>query len=157
MMRLINGCHEAPNLQLMYWPELDVAKRVLPRRAYLVAKHDIPPSVELTWDYGKLYPRPWLAAPAPSLAPGDEPLDGANAPPNVDTLPSNVTEPSMRFAIVPAQFDDDDKPLAITVSGAPPSATTCIGQTDETDTDRRYVNAALLGANCCPFADTLTK
>ena len=31
MMRLINDCHEAPNLQLMYWPELDLAKRVLPR------------------------------------------------------------------------------------------------------------------------------
>lgn len=48
IMRLINDCHEVPNLQLMYWPELDIAKRVLPRRAFLVAKHDIPANVELT-------------------------------------------------------------------------------------------------------------
>ena len=62
MMRLINDCHEAPNLQLMYWPELDVARGILPRRAFLVAKHDIPPSVELTWDYGRHYERHWLSA-----------------------------------------------------------------------------------------------
>jgi hypothetical protein len=62
MMRLINDCHEAPNLQLMYWPELDVTKRILPRRAFLVAKHDIPSNVELTWDYGRHYERPWLTA-----------------------------------------------------------------------------------------------
>ena len=61
-MRLINDCHEAPNLQLMYWPELDVTRRVLPRRAFLVAKHDIPASVELTWDYGRHYERHWLRA-----------------------------------------------------------------------------------------------
>ena len=64
MMRLINDCHEAPNLQLMYWPELDVVRKIYPRRAFLVAKHDIPASVELTWDYGKHYPRHWLGVPA---------------------------------------------------------------------------------------------
>ena len=62
IMRLVNDCHEAPNLQLMYWPELDVSKRVLPRRAFLVAKHDIPANVELTWDYGRHYERHWLHA-----------------------------------------------------------------------------------------------
>ena len=62
MMRLINDCQEAPNLQLMYWPELDVARGVLPRRAFLVAKHDVPAGVELTWNYGRHYERHWLAA-----------------------------------------------------------------------------------------------
>lgn len=62
MMRLINDCHEAPNLQLVYWPEHDAARHVLPRRAYLVAKHDIPANVELTWDYGRHYERHWLNA-----------------------------------------------------------------------------------------------
>ena len=33
---------EAPNLQLMYWPELDVSRGILPRRAFLVAKHAVP-------------------------------------------------------------------------------------------------------------------
>ena len=45
-----------------YWPELDVARGILPRRAFLVAKHDIPTHVELTWDYGKHYERHWLNA-----------------------------------------------------------------------------------------------
>ena len=35
IMRLINDCQEAPNLQLIYWPELDLEKGALPRRASL--------------------------------------------------------------------------------------------------------------------------
>ena len=44
----------------MYWPELDVARGVLPRRAFLVAKHAVPALVELTWNYGRHYERHWL-------------------------------------------------------------------------------------------------
>ena len=44
-----------------YWPELDVARGILPRRAFLVAKHAVPANVELTWDYGRHYERHWLA------------------------------------------------------------------------------------------------
>ena len=44
----------------MYWPELDVSRGILPRRAFLVAKHAIPAMVELTWDYGRHYERHWL-------------------------------------------------------------------------------------------------
>ena len=62
LMRFVHDCPEAPNLQLMYWPEPDPRQRVLPRRAFLVAKHDIPPLVELTWDYGRHYERHWLNA-----------------------------------------------------------------------------------------------
>ena len=36
---------------------------MLPVRAFLVALHDIPPRVELTFDYGKHYERTWLMAP----------------------------------------------------------------------------------------------
>ena len=63
MMRLINDCPDAPCLQLSYLPEADPAKGVLPRRAFLVARHDIPANVELTWNYGKHYPRPWISQP----------------------------------------------------------------------------------------------
>jgi len=53
LMRFVNDSQEAPNLQLIYWPPLELAKGILPRRAFLVAQHDIPAHVELTFDYGK--------------------------------------------------------------------------------------------------------
>lgn len=39
-MRLINDCQEAPNLQLVYYPPLDlsVSPPVLPRKCFLVAR-----------------------------------------------------------------------------------------------------------------------
>ena len=53
----VNRAHadsqEAPNLTLVYWPPFDEAAGVMPVRAFLVAMHDIPPNVELTFDYGR--------------------------------------------------------------------------------------------------------
>jgi hypothetical protein len=43
---------------------------------------------------------------------------------------------------------DDENPLPTTISGVPPSDTTRTGHTDDSDIDGRYVNAALLCANC---------
>ena len=60
MMRLVNDETEAPNVHLMYWPEERKDPPRLPRRCFLVAKRDVPPLTELTWDYGKQYRRPWL-------------------------------------------------------------------------------------------------
>ena len=59
-MRFVNDSQEAPNLQLVYWPPFEVARGIMPTRAFLVANHDIPARVELTFDYGKHYPRTWL-------------------------------------------------------------------------------------------------
>ena len=60
LMRLVNDCQEAPNLQLLYWPPPDEAAGVMPRRIFLMARHDIPPVIELTFNYGKHYDRHWL-------------------------------------------------------------------------------------------------
>eukprot|EP00965_Chrysotila_dentata_P165092 5451902-Pleurochrysis_carterae.AAC.1 len=43
--RLVNECSEAPNLELVTWPEDGP-----PTRFYFVAKHDIPAGVELAWE-----------------------------------------------------------------------------------------------------------
>ena len=47
MMRLLNDCRDAPNCELMAWPEHDPARGVEPKALFLVAKHDVPASVEL--------------------------------------------------------------------------------------------------------------
>ena len=62
MMRLINDNTEAPNLQLFYWPPppSKAACGPLPRRFFLMAKSNITPLTELSWDYGEMYVRPWL-------------------------------------------------------------------------------------------------
>ena len=60
MMRFVNDSQEAPNLSLVYWPPFDEKKGVMPRRAFLVAQHDIDPHDELTFDYGRHYARHWL-------------------------------------------------------------------------------------------------
>ena len=62
--RLINDNQLDPNLRVFYWPPPDVRTTppTLPRRIYLVARRDIAPEVELTWDYGALYHRHWLGA-----------------------------------------------------------------------------------------------
>ena len=60
LLRFVNDSREAPNLQLIYWPPFEPAKGIMPRRAFLVAQHDIPAHVELTFDYGKHYERTWL-------------------------------------------------------------------------------------------------
>ncbi|EOD22319.1 hypothetical protein EMIHUDRAFT_450763 [Emiliania huxleyi CCMP1516] len=69
LWRFINDSEEAPNLRLVYIPRFEKpsAKNpdgVLPKRAFLQAAHDIPAGVELTWDYGPAYPRPWKEAEA---------------------------------------------------------------------------------------------
>ena len=35
----------------MYWPELDVSRGILPRRAFLVAKHAVPASYPYPYPY----------------------------------------------------------------------------------------------------------
>ena len=47
MMRLLNDCRDAPNCELMAWPEHDPARGIEPKALFLVAKHDVPASVEL--------------------------------------------------------------------------------------------------------------
>jgi hypothetical protein len=59
-----------------------------------------------------------------------------------------------RHSSAPSDSADDEKPLPITVSGAPPSVVPCNGQTDKAAVAGRYVNATLLTENCCPFTDT---
>jgi hypothetical protein len=61
MMRLLNDDRVTPNCRLMYYPEQTASAEpaALPRRAFLVACRDVPPHTELTWDYGRHYPRPW--------------------------------------------------------------------------------------------------
>ena len=67
LMRLVNDDEEAPNLQMIYWAPPDEALGVMPRRIYLMAKHDIPPGVELTFNYGKHYDRHWQKETSPEL------------------------------------------------------------------------------------------
>jgi hypothetical protein len=50
MMRFVNDSQEAPNLSLVYWPPFDEKRGIMPRRAFLVALHDIDAFVELTFD-----------------------------------------------------------------------------------------------------------
>ena len=75
MMRLFNDDHRNPNCELMYWPKVEAetsgaagsssaAAPPLPRRAFLVARTAVPPFTELTWNYGRHYPRPWLRSPS---------------------------------------------------------------------------------------------
>ena len=72
MWRFVNDSQEAPNLCLCYHPKFEKpspsngGRGVLPTRAYLKAKHDIAPGVELTFNYGgskegrrSTYPRSW--------------------------------------------------------------------------------------------------
>ena len=59
LMRLMNDCEEAPNLQLFYWPPPDEAAGIMPRRIFLMSTHDIPAGVELTFNYGQNYDRHW--------------------------------------------------------------------------------------------------
>ena len=44
---LFQGCRDAPNCELMAWPEHDPARGIEPKALFLVAKHDVPASVEL--------------------------------------------------------------------------------------------------------------
>eukprot|EP00964_Phaeocystis_antarctica_P134261 scaffold98514_cov75-Phaeocystis_antarctica.AAC.2 len=62
--RLVAGCTEASNLEISAWPDAATAAgagapggRALPRRLYLVAKHDIPPLTEFTWDHANALKR----------------------------------------------------------------------------------------------------
>ena len=57
LMRLVNDSQEAPNLQLVYWAPPDEQAGVMPRRAFLMARHDVPAGVELTFDYVCAAPR----------------------------------------------------------------------------------------------------
>ena len=98
MMRFVNDSQEAPNCQLVYWPPFDAAKGIMPRRAFLVAQHDIPAMVELTFDYGKHYTRTWVTAseeqqPAAADVPAamDEPLSAAALSGAVAAEPSALT------------------------------------------------------------------
>ena len=47
MMRLLNDCQDAPNCELMAWPRPDPARGIEPKALFLVARHDVPASVEL--------------------------------------------------------------------------------------------------------------
>ena len=58
LWRFVNDSQEAPNTTLVYWPPFEQPSSanpmgVLPKRAFLVAAHDIPAGVELTFDYGR--------------------------------------------------------------------------------------------------------
>ena len=62
--RLVAGCTEASNLEISAWPDAATAAgagapggRALPRRLYLVAKHEIPPLTEFTWDHANALKR----------------------------------------------------------------------------------------------------
>ena len=62
--RLVAGCTEASNLEISAWPDAATAAgagapggRALPRRLYLVAKHEIPALTEFTWDHANALKR----------------------------------------------------------------------------------------------------
>ena len=95
LMRFVNDSQEAPNLQLIYWPPLELAKGILPRRAFLVAQHDIPAHVELTFDYGKHYQRTWLVETADDLLPAAD-------LPAADFAAADVTAADLPAADLPA-------------------------------------------------------
>lgn len=60
ILRLSNDDQHAPNMALKPWrPEASSSER----RYFLVAVKDVAPEVELTWDYGPDYPRPWTQRP----------------------------------------------------------------------------------------------
>ena len=50
MIRLMNDCEQASNCEVLYWPPVDVASNTFPRHVFLLAKEDVPPLCELTWD-----------------------------------------------------------------------------------------------------------
>ena len=51
LARLVNICHEAPNLELQVYPETSLVRGASPpRRFFLVARHSIPPLTELFWE-----------------------------------------------------------------------------------------------------------
>ena len=82
VMRLINDCEEAPNLQLLYWPPPDEEAGIMPRRIFLMSMHDIPAGVELTFNYGCNYDRHWkqaAAASRPGRLPRTPPLPTGDA------------------------------------------------------------------------------
>ena len=71
MMRLLNDCRDAPNCELMAWPRPDPARGIEPKALFLVARHDVPASVELARAHSQ--PLPHSPNPGPTLQPEPEP------------------------------------------------------------------------------------
>jgi hypothetical protein len=70
------------------------------------------------------------------------------------TYAADTTVALMRHRSAPNASAADEKPLPTTVSGVPPSDAPLTGHTDDTAAAGRYVNAASLGENCCPLAES---
>ena len=103
MMRFVNDSQEAPNLMLVYWPQFDKEQGIMPTRAFLVAQHDIPSHVELTFNYGKHYNRTWLQSKR----------GGAAAAASQETLPSPSTSEVVRSPSLVLDGGDADTSTAL--------------------------------------------
>ena len=99
-----------------------------------------------------VYSRPLLLTSSDTTPPdADDAADDAvvlHASADSLTYAAATSVPSMRQRSAPNASADDENPLPSTVSGVPPSDAPLKGHTDDTDANGRYVNAALLDANC---------